>query len=85
MQNLSGGITSARSLRQLSGWCADRLGSHEIIEDATPRPFDLPWVVLDHALATEQWGWSPETGTDAILEEIAAHAEADPGWLERSL
>ena len=49
-----------------------------------PRPFDLPWIVLDHAKATRLWHWQPATPAAAVLEEIAAHAESHPDWLERS-
>jgi CDP-paratose 2-epimerase len=82
--NFSGGAASAMSLRQLSGWCAPRFGPHAVVQDGTPRPFDIPWIVLDHARATTIWGWKPATPTPAILEEIAAHAEKHPDWLELS-
>jgi CDP-paratose 2-epimerase len=82
--NVSGGAASARSLRQLSEWCAAKFGPHTIGVDATPRPFDLPWVVLDHAKATRLWSWRPQTPTAVILDEIAAHAEAHPDWLSLS-
>jgi CDP-paratose 2-epimerase len=82
--NLSGGAASALSLRQLSDWCASRFGPREVVADGTPRPFDLPWIVLDHAKATRLWHWQPATPAAAVLEEIAAHAESHPDWLERS-
>ena len=82
--NFSGGAASAMSLKQLSAWCARRLGPHPVVEDGTPRPFDIPWIVLDHAKATRLWDWRPATPTAAILEEIAVHAEQHPGWLELS-
>jgi CDP-paratose 2-epimerase len=82
--NFSGGAASAMSLRQLSDWCAARFGPHHVVQDGTPRPFDIPWIVLDHARATTLWGWQPATPTAKILEEIAVHAEQNPGWLELS-
>lgn len=82
--NFSGGAASAMSLRQLSDWCAHRFGAHAVAEDGTPRPFDIGWMVLDHAKATRLWAWRPTTPTTAILEEIAQHAEAHPAWLELS-
>ncbi len=82
--NFSGGAASAMSLRQLSDWCAAHLGPHTVGVDATPRPFDIPWVVLDHAKATRLWQWTPATPTAAILDEIAAHARAHPDWLDLS-
>ncbi len=84
LANFSGGRISAISLNQLSAWCTRRFGDHPVIQDGTPRPFDIGWMVLDHAKATRIWGWQPVTPTAAILEEIAAHAEQNPGWLELS-
>jgi CDP-paratose 2-epimerase len=82
--NVGGGTGSAMSLRQLSNWCAGRLGAHAVAADPAPRPFDLPWLVLDSAKAARLWQWRPTTTLPAILEEIAAHAEAHPDWLELS-
>lgn len=82
--NFSGGTTSAMSLKQLSAWCSSRLGAHTVAADLTPRPFDIPWIVLDSAKAQRLWQWQPQTPTAAILEEIAAHAEAHPDWLDLS-
>jgi len=82
--NCSGGIASARSLRQLSDWCAAKFGEIKIAVDSTPRTFDIPWMVLDSAKAARLWNWRPQTTTDAILEEISAHAAAHPGWLDLS-
>ena len=64
--------------------CAARFGPHPIAPDGTPRPFDIPWIVLDHAKATRLWDWRPATPTADILDEIARHAEQHPGWLELS-
>ncbi|HTO03848.1 MAG TPA: NAD-dependent epimerase/dehydratase family protein [Opitutus sp.] len=82
--NISGGAGSAMSLSQLTKWCDERFGVHGVSTDSTPRPFDLPWVVLDHGKATHQWHWKPQTGIAALLDEIAAHAQANPRWLELS-
>ena len=82
--NVSGGRTSARSLRQISDWCADRWGAMTVQADPTPRPFDLPWVVLDSSVAAARWDWRPSWPTERIMEEIAEHAQMHPDWLERS-
>jgi CDP-paratose 2-epimerase len=82
--NLAGGPRQAMSLAQLSAWCADRFGPHPVASDDTARPFDLPWMVLDCALAARAWNWQPATSLAAILEEIAVHAEKHPDWLEIS-
>ncbi|MEO6569054.1 MAG: NAD-dependent epimerase/dehydratase family protein, partial [Opitutaceae bacterium] len=82
--NFSGGAASAMSLRQLSDWCAQKFGPHVVTSDATPRAFDIPWVVLDSTKAKRIWGWEPKTRASAILEEIAAHAEDHADWLDVS-
>ncbi len=82
--NVAGGAASAFSLRQLTAWCDTRFGPHPVAADSRPRPFDLPWVVLDHTKATRLWSWQPQTPTPAILDEIAAHAERHPHWLDLS-
>jgi CDP-paratose 2-epimerase len=82
--NLGGGPENAMSLAQLSKWCEARFGSHEISSDPAPRPFDVPWLVLDSDLAKKTWAWQPATKLETILEEIAQHAEAHPDWLEIS-
>ena len=82
--NVGGGIESACSLRQLTDWCDARFGTHPVAREPIPRPFDLPWVVLDADQAREVWSWRPQTATTGILEEIATHAEANPHWLELS-
>lgn len=82
--NLGGGAEGAMSLAQLSDWCSKRFPKHSIGKDLRPRPFDIPWLVMDTSLALQHWGWRPETSLAAILEEIAIHAEAHPNWLKLS-
>jgi CDP-paratose 2-epimerase len=80
--NVSGGAESAMSLRQLSDWCEEEFGPHEVTADLSPRPYDLPWVVLDASSARERWDWQPRTTTAEICAEIAKHAREHPEWLE---
>lgn len=80
--NVGGGERSATSLRQLSNWCAGEFGPHEVSPDLAPRPFDLPWVVLDASRAEETWDWRPNVGPLEIFDGIARHARAHPGWLD---
>jgi CDP-paratose 2-epimerase len=82
--NASGGMDSARSLKQLTDWCDARFGPHPVSSDPSPRRFDLPWVVLDSALARQCWEWAPARTPESIFEEIARHAEAHPDWLQLS-
>ncbi|NCX99392.1 MAG: CDP-tyvelose epimerase, partial [Planctomycetia bacterium] len=76
--NVSGGTASATSLAQLSQWCHDNLGSYTgekpIAAAAETRPYDLPWVVLDHAAVSERYGWQPNLTPAGIFTEIARHA-----------
>ena len=80
--NVSGGVASATSLAQLSHWCSERFGPHAVGSAAETRPYDVPWVVLDHGLTSHKYGWKPSRGSEAIFEEIAEHAIQHPLWLE---
>jgi CDP-paratose 2-epimerase len=80
--NFSGGVGNSMSLRQLHEWCESRFAPQAVSLEATGRPFDLPWMVLDSSLAQTRFGWQPATPLPAILEEIATHAEQNPNWLE---
>jgi CDP-paratose 2-epimerase len=82
--NVGGGIANSMSLAQLSDWCSSRFGPMEVSADPKPRPFDIPWMVLDCRRASHQWNWKVETPIEAVLEEIALHAESHPDWLELS-
>ena len=82
--NVSGGADSAMSLRQLSDWCASEFGPHEVASDLSPRPFDLPWVVLDATRAENAWNWKPRRTVREICREIAQHAREHPEWLQVS-
>jgi len=82
--NFGGGAENSMSLKQLSDWCANRFGPHDVAADCNPRPFDLPWIVMNSSLAGEVWDWRPEMRIGAVLEEIAKHAEENPEWLALS-
>ena len=82
--NVAGGIENSMSLAQLTAWCAERFGPHQISSDNRARPFDVPWLVLDSTVAARVWNWEPQTKLHDILEEIAIHAEQHPEWLELS-
>src|SRR5688500_5486254 len=59
--NLAGGLANSVSLQQLSAWCEQRFGPHTVLADEQTRRFDLPWMVLDCALAGKVWDWHPAT------------------------
>lgn len=81
--NVSGGRSNSMSLAQLTAWCDQRFGPHEPLADGSERPYDVPWLILDSDKALREMAWKPQIRLDQILDEIAAHAEANPDWLIR--
>jgi len=79
-----GGSANTMSLAQLTAWCDQRFGSHPPTIYTEPRPYDIPWVVMDNSRATSDFGWRIEMSLPAILEGIAEHAHHHPDWLEVS-
>ncbi len=79
--NLSGGRANSMSLAQLTAWCDRRFGPHKPLVDATERPYDVAWLILDSSKALNETGWKPQIGIEQILEEIANHATDNPEWL----
>ena len=79
-----GGPSNAMSLAQLTAWCDQRFGRHVPAADPKPRQYDIPWVVMDNSSAASEFNWTIETPLATILEGIAQHAQAHPGWLEVS-
>ena len=81
---VGGGPANAMSLCQLNAWCDARFGSHKPTSDLRPRPYDIPWVIMDKSDAEQDFGWRPSDSLDDILGQIAEHAQRHPDWLERS-
>ena len=81
---VGGGAGRTMSLRQLTDWCDGRFGAHPIASDRAPRPYDIPWFVTDSRRVQAAFDWTPGHSLEAILTEIAEHAEAHPQWLEWS-
>ena len=79
-----GGPRNAMSLAQLTAWCDARFGTFAPSPDGSERPYDLPWVVMDNSDAAKDFSWRLSTALPDILEEIAADAQSNPDWLERS-
>jgi len=72
--NFGGGLANSSSLRQLSDWCEKRFGPREVVSDPQPRPFDLPWIVLDCRRTEKAWGWQVRTTLEEICQEISSAA-----------
>jgi CDP-paratose 2-epimerase len=79
-----GGPANAISLACLNAWCDARFGAHAPSADTRPRRYDIPWVIMDSSDAERDFGWRIEMPMDRVFEEIAQHAELNPGWLETS-
>lgn len=79
-----GGRSNTVSLAQLTAWCDQRFSPHAPKADQNPRPYDIPWVVMDSRDAERDFGWRVEFPLASILEEIAEHAASHPDWLETS-
>ena len=79
-----GGLQNAMSLCQLTAWCDARFGSHQPERDRRPRPYDIPWVIMDNSDVKRDFGWSPRVSLLETLDRIAEHALEHPDWLERS-
>jgi CDP-paratose 2-epimerase len=84
LYTVGGGPANAMSLQQLNAWCDARFGIHAPISDLRPRPYDIPWIVMDNSGAERDFDWTPALGMDQILSRIADHAEQHPDWLQRS-
>lgn len=80
----SGGGANAMSLAQLTGWCNEHFGRNDPQPDTRPRPFDIPWVVMDYGRTERELGWKPKRSLGSILDEIGAHVRENPDWLARS-
>jgi CDP-paratose 2-epimerase len=82
--NIAGGLRNCLSLAQLSQWCKQRFGPHEVQSEPHGRLYDAPWIVLDTTRAQTTWNWTPVTSLEAIALEISLHAEKHPEWLDWS-
>jgi CDP-paratose 2-epimerase len=79
--HVSGGRESSFSLAELSEWCEERWGQRVVEQQGEPRSQDVPWLILDAQQTHDRWNWTPRWSRQAILEEIADHADTHPDWL----
>lgn len=70
--NFGGGLANSCSLHQISHWCRKHLGPHVLGRDPQPRPFDLPWLVMDCRRAEKIWSWGEQADLPTIFDEIAS-------------
>lgn len=81
--NVGGGVSHTMSLAQLNSWCDQQFGAHAPQPDTRPRPFDIPWFVMNAQRVIDEFDWSPQRSLVSILEEIRSHVAANPDWLTR--
>ncbi len=83
--HFGGGPDQSCSLAQLHAWCSERYsGLPPVQAQPETRPFDIPWMVFDGTRAREVWHWQPTGGLEPLFQEIAAFADAHPGFLQLS-
>jgi CDP-paratose 2-epimerase len=68
--NVSGGISSSFSLKELSIWCEKKIFSKKIGHNKKNRPFDLKWIVLDNTKTKKIFKWKPEFLKYDIFQDI---------------
>ena len=68
--NVSGGISSSFSLRELSIWCEKKIFLKKIGYNKKNRPFDLKWIILDSTKAKRIFKWKPEFSKYDIFQDI---------------
>ena len=81
--NVGGGAANTMSLAQLNGWCDEHFGAHTPQPDTRPRPFDIPWFVMNNERVIRDLGWTPKRSLLSILDEIEGHVKDNPDWLAR--
>jgi CDP-paratose 2-epimerase len=81
--NVGGGKEYSLSLRELSRYCAERMGvQREIKSEPQTRPFDVPYYVTDNSLVHKAWNWKPETKPTDVLDSIIDWAHANRPLIE---
>tara|TARA_B100001123_G_C15321184_1_gene1027961 strand:- start:1840 stop:2877 length:1038 start_codon:yes stop_codon:yes gene_type:complete len=68
--NVSGGINSAFSLKELSNWCCNNIGLKKIKSSKKSRKFDVKWLVLDNSKAKKQFNWKIKYNKHQIFKNI---------------
>ena len=53
-----------------------------VTHNPNSRPYDVPWVVLDHESVSRGWSWTPLHEVDTILDEIGDFADGVNDWID---
>jgi len=68
--NVSGGILSSFSLKELSLWCKENISNKKIGYKKKTRPFDLKWIVLDNTKSKNFFKWKIKFSKYEIFQDI---------------
>ena len=68
--NVSGGIQSAFSLKELSDWCCKNISLKKIKSNKKNRTFDIKWLVLDNSNAKKKFNWKVKYNKKQIFRDI---------------
>ena len=68
--NVSGGISSSFSLKELSAWCEGNLFYQKVGKKNYRRAFDLKWIVLDNYLVKKIFKWKIKYTKYKIFNDI---------------
>ena len=68
--NVSGGMQSAFSLKELSDWCCKNISIKKIKGTKKGRVFDSKWIVLDNSKARKEFKWKLKYNKNLIFENI---------------
>lgn len=68
--NVSGGISSAFSLKELSNWCSKNIHYRRIKSAKKNRLFDVKWLVLDNSRVRKEFKWKVNYGKKQIFTDI---------------
>ena len=68
--NVSGGMQSAFSLKELSNWCCKNISLKKIKSNKKNRMFDVKWVVLDNSKVKKEFNWKIKYNKNQIFKEI---------------
>ncbi len=68
--NVSGGVESAFSLKELSQWCSQNIFFKKIKSIKKKRIFDVKWLVLDNSKVKKYFNWKIKYGKRRIFYNI---------------
>ena len=68
--NVSGGLDSSFSLKELSEWCCENISYRKVKSANHHRLFDIKWLVLDNSKAKKMFKWKIKYKKNKIFQNI---------------